>query len=377
MDASEIQPSSLSDDERTSWLRLIRTENVGPVTFYKLLEQFGTASAALAALPELSGRGGRKIKAASKSSAEREMEALAKLGGTLICRADDAYSPLLAQVEDAPPVISLLGHPHLLKKRTIAIVGARNASINGQNFARSLAGELGENGFLVISGMARGVDTAAHEGALGSGTIAVVAGGVDVVYPKQNQGLYERLITEGAIMSEIELGTQPQARHFPRRNRIISGAARGTVVVEAGLKSGSLITARMALEQGREVFAVPGSPLDPRSAGANRMIKEGAQLTESAEDIFEALESLIRRPLEERKPLEYKGKLPDPPDVQQTDEARVQIIALLSPSAVTVDELVRSCQFSVAIVSLVLLELELAGRLERYAGNRVALISQR
>ena len=305
------------------------------------------------------------------------MEALAKLGGTLICRADDAYSPLLAQVEDAPPVISLLGHPHLLKKRTIAIVGARNASINGQNFARSLAGELGENGFLVISGMARGVDTAAHEGALGSGTIAVVAGGVDVVYPKQNQGLYERLITEGAIMSEIELGTQPQARHFPRRNRIISGAARGTVVVEAGLKSGSLITARMALEQGREVFAVPGSPLDPRSAGANRMIKEGAQLTESAEDIFEALESLIRRPLEERKPLEYKGKLPDPPDVQQTDEARVQIIALLSPSAVTVDELVRSCQFSVAIVSLVLLELELAGRLERYAGNRVALISQR
>lgn len=366
--------ASLSGDEQLDWLRLFRTENVGPITFYKLLEKFGTPKAALAALPDLSGHGGRKIKACPKANTEREAEALAKLGGTLICRDEDAYPPLLAQVEDAPPVISVLGHPHLLKKRTIAIVGARNASLNGQNFARTLAGELGASGFLVISGMARGVDTAAHEGALVSGTIAAVAGGVDVVYPKENQGLYERLKAEGAMVSEIELGTKPQARHFPRRNRIISGAARGTVVVEAGLKSGSLITARMALEQGREVFAVPGSPLDPRSAGANRLIKEGAQLTESAEDIFEALETLIRHPLEERKPLKYQGKPPSLPNANETAIARTKIIALLSPSAVTVDELVRRCQFSVAIVSLVLLELELAGRLERHPGNRVALL---
>ncbi len=364
-------------DNRIDWLRLIRSENIGPVTFYKLLERFGTAGAALEGMADLSGRGGKKIKPFPKENAVREFDALEDLGGEIITRLDPAYPPLLATIFDAPPVLQLLGNKSLLAKKAIAIVGARNASLNGQRFAKNIASEIGAGGFLVASGMARGVDTSAHEGALKSGTVAVVGGGVDVIYPKENKKLYEKLVDVGAVISEVSLGTKPQAMHFPRRNRIISGMARGTVVIEAGARSGSLITARMALEQGREVFAVPGSPTDPRSAGANRLIREGAQLTEKAEDIFEALETLPRTPSglsqDENKPLKYNEKLPDNTNDDETAKARGKVMGLLSQEPVTVDEILRNCQCSLSAISLVLLELELAGRLERHPGGRVSL----
>ena len=363
--------------EQVDWLRLIRSENVGPVTFYKLLENFGTAGAALEGVTELSGRAGKKIKPQTVEMAEREIEALHKIGGEIITRLDPAYPPLLGNIFDAPPVLSVLGNKSLLAKKAIAIVGARNSSLNGQKFAKKIAGEIGANGFLVVSGLARGVDTSAHLGSLKSGTMAVVAGGVDVIYPKENKNLYEKIIDGGAVISEVALGTKPQAMHFPRRNRIISGISRGTVVVEAGVRSGSLITARMALEQGREVFAVPGSPTDPRSAGANRLIREGAQLTEKAEDIFEALETMPQMPpglsQDENNPLKYNEKLPESGDGGDADKARDKVMGLLSPEPVTVDEILRSCQCSPSAVSLVLLELELAGRLERHPGGRVSL----
>ncbi len=362
-------------NERLDWLQLIRSRNVGPVSFYKLLEQFGTASAALAALPDLAKRGGAKsFKVHPKTEAERELEALEKLGGQLVIRTDEHYPALLAHVEDAPPVLSILGHPHLLKKRAIAVVGARNASLAGKNFARRVSADLGVAGLLVVSGMARGLDAAAHEGALDTGTVAVLGGGVDVVYPQENEALYATLIERGAIISEVPLGTKPQARHFPRRNRIISGMARGTLVVEASLKSGTLITARMALEQGREVFAVPGSPNDPRAAGCNKLIKEGANLAQNAEEILEVLRPILSTSLSEPKSLDYQQKPLPFPDQREIEKARGAIQEMLSPTPVTVDELIRNCQFSPSAVSLVLLELELAGRIERHPGNRVSLI---
>ncbi|MCW8916285.1 MAG: DNA-processing protein DprA [Magnetovibrio sp.] len=366
-----VQPKNKTLD----WLRLFRSQNVGPITFYKLLERFGSARAALDALPDLAKSGGAKaFKVFPKTDAEREIEELSKLGGRIILRNDENYPPLLSQITDGPPVLSVLGHPHLLKKRTIAVVGARNASLNGKNFARHISADLGAAGFLVASGMARGLDAAAHEGAMESGTVAVLGGGIDVIYPRDNTALYEEIKERGAIISEVPLGTTPQARHFPRRNRIISGMARGTVVVEASPKSGSLITARMALEQGREVFAVPGSPNDPRASGCNQLIKDGANLIQNAEDILDVLNPILSSPLREPKPLEFQHKNPTKIDDIELNSAREVIKEMLSPSPVTVDEIVRSCQFSPAAVSLVLLELELAGRLERHPGNRVSLI---
>ncbi|MBF0247404.1 MAG: DNA-protecting protein DprA [Alphaproteobacteria bacterium] len=362
-------------NEALDWLRLIRSQNVGPVTFYRLLERFGTARAALDALPDMARRGGAKsFTAYPKAAAVREMEDLAARGGRFVTQLDDHYPPLLKHVEDAPPVLAVLGHPHLLKKRTVAIVGARNASLNGRNFARRIAADLGRAGLMIASGLARGLDAAAHEGALDSGTVAVLGGGVDVVYPKDNADLYAAIRERGVIVSEVELGTQPQARHFPRRNRIISGMARATVVVEASLKSGSLITARMALEQGREVFAVPGSPADPRAAGCNKLIKEGANLTQNADDVLDVLKPILNSPIKEPKPLEYGQQSLPLPDPGERDRALAEIKEMLSPAPVSVDELIRNCQFSPSTVSLALLELELAGRLERHPGNRVSLL---
>lgn len=367
----------LSKRETLDWLRLIRTANVGPITFYKLLERFGTATAALDALPDLAKKGGAKqsFKPYPKAQAEREMETLSNLGGVYLTRMDDAYPPLLAHVEDAPPVLTALGHVHLLKKRSIAIVGARNASLNGRTFARRIAAVLGRAGLSVVSGMARGLDAAAHEGALDTGTVAVLGGGVDVVYPRENAELYETLKDRGAVISEVEPGTKPQARHFPRRNRIISGMCRGTLVVEASHKSGSLITARMALEQNRDVFAVPGAPSDPRAQGCNKLIKDGAFLVQTAEDVLDALSGDLPPGLNAPKPLDYKHKNTPHLDDTELEKARSVIQEMLSPSPVTVDELVRNCQFSPSTVSLVLLEMELAGRLERHPGNRVARLN--
>jgi DNA processing protein len=364
--------------EKLDWLRLIRSENVGPITFRKLMTRFGTAGAALAALPDLARRGGRgrAIRVCSMAVAQEEMENIERIGAHLIALGEPEYPPLLAHVEDAPPLINALGHVGLLAKAAIAMVGARNASLNGKNFARRLAGDLGRAGLLVASGMARGIDASAHEGALDTGTVAVLGGGVDVIYPKENSALYAAIVERGVAISEQEPGCVPQARHFPRRNRLISGMSRGVVVVEASPRSGSLITARMALEQGREVFAVPGSPLDPRSHGTNGLIRQGAALTESADDVLQIINEAYRAPLSEPDSVDFKGVSPVQPDQAELDSARLEVHDCLGPVPVAVDEIIRNCQMSPAVVSVVLLELELAGRLERHPGNKVSLVAE-
>jgi DNA processing protein len=327
-------------------------------------------------VPRLGRRG---LAAYSRAAAEKEIAALARLGARVICWGEPGYPAALAAVEDAPPVFTLLGRGELLMAPIVAIVGARNASANGKRLAHELAAGLGEAGVVVASGMARGIDAAAHGGALTTGSIAVVAGGVDVVYPEENRGLYQALTTQGAVVAELPLGIEPQARHFPRRNRIISGMALGIVVVEAAAKSGSLITARFALEQGREVFAVPGSPLDPRSRGANDLLRNGATLTETAADIVDQLGPLLHgAPLHHHRPaIEHELPLmspsPSPSPIAVDDDTGIGLILeKLSPTPVAVDELVRQCQLSAAAVATLLLELELAGRIERHPGNLVS-----
>jgi DNA processing protein len=379
-----MAPRQLNPAERLDWLRLIRTENVGPVTFYQLLHRFGSAGAALEALPSLANRGGRHARLAlfPRAAAEREIAALDKAGATILAWGEPHYPAALAAIDDAPPLLAVRGDPTLLNRPAIAVVGARNASANGRRLARELAGELGRHGYLVASGLARGIDAAAHLGALASGTVAVLAGGVDIVYPPENQELYEALVERGAVVAEPAFGTVPQARHFPRRNRIISGLSLGILVVEAAARSGSLITARFALDQGREVFAVPGSPLDPRCRGTNDLIRRGATLTESVEDIVQQLPPLLPSVAHRPPTLSELPAWPGPSAVEvpaQTlgeprDSARAQITERLGPAPVAVDELVRQCHLSPAMVVTILLELELAGRLERHPGNQVSLL---
>ena len=310
----------------------------------------------------------------------------------LVCWGEPGYPSALAAIEDAPPILTVLGEAQLLQRPMIAVVGARNASANGRRLARDLAAELGLGGLVVISGLARGIDAAAHLGALETGSVAVVAGGADVVYPEENRGLYDALVRQGAVVAELPLGTEPQARHFPRRNRIISGTALGVVVVEAAARSGSLITARFALEQGREVFAVPGSPLDPRARGCNDLLRHGANLTETAADVLSQLGPQLSgvellRPIPSIAIPVTRPPIPSPasgggnrrvpaPGLGQpvTDEAGLELILeRLGPTPVAVDELVRQCQMSAAAVATLLLELELAGRVERHPGNLVSL----
>jgi DNA processing protein len=343
------------------------------------LRRFGSAAAALDALPRLSSR----VSVMTRGEAAAELAAIERLGGRLVCWGEPLYPPSLAEVEDAPPVLTVLGRAEMLQAPIVAVVGARNASANGRRLARQLAAGLGEAGIVVVSGMARGIDAAAHLGALDTGSVAVVGGGVDVVYPEENRGLYDALSRDGAIIAELPCGTEPLARHFPRRNRIISGMALGVVVVEAAAKSGSLITARFALEQNREVFAVPGSPLDPRSRGANDLIRNGATLTETAADIVGQLGPLLQGapppPAAAAQPrLPHLGPRapivsPAPVLPLSEDSAIELIVEKLSPTPVAVDELVRQCQLSAAAVATLLLELELAGRIERHPGNLVSL----
>jgi len=368
---------TISETERLQRLRLIRSENVGPITYYGLVERFGSAAAALAALPELARRGGRAkaVKVCPQADAEGEIEALEAVGARLIARGEPDYPPMLAEIDAAPPLISVLGDARILGRRAIAVVGSRNASLNGRRFAENISAELGAANLVVASGMARGIDTAAHRGALATGTVAVVAGGIDVVYPRENTGLYAEIAARGAVISEVPPGVQPQAGNFPRRNRLISGLALGVVVVEAGLHSGSLITARMALEQGREVFAVPGSPLDPRARGANHLIRQGAALTESAEDVLNVVDGPIERQADLTSRPNIEAPPASEPDDTEVETARRAIAESLSPTPVTVDEIIRTCQLSSAVVTTVLLEWELAGRLERHPGNKVSLIT--
>ncbi|HKQ10374.1 MAG TPA: DNA-processing protein DprA [Rhizomicrobium sp.] len=359
----------MHDNERRAWLRLARTENVGPVTFRNLIARFGSASAALEELPRLAARGGGKnFSLPDASEAARELEALAKLGGRIIASCEADYPRGLAALEAPPPAISILGHPHLLQKEMIAIVGARNASALARKFADTLSRELGFAGLVVVSGMARGIDASAHEAALAVGTVAVVAGGVDIVYPPENERLYAAIKNQGVVVSEMRLSEAPQARHFPRRNRIISGLSRGVVVVEAAEKSGSLITAQCALDQGREVFAVPGSPLDPRAKGANRLIREGATLIESAEDILSVLSPMLGGGFcePETLPLLSTGTME-----AEADRIRAAVEEALGPAPVEIDELIRQLGAPAASVLTVILELELAGRCARQPGNQV------
>ena len=367
--------SVLSHREKRDWLRLARTQNVGPVTFAALMARFGSASAALEAVPALAKRGGAAtFKIPAAGDAEEELDALAKLGGTFIASCEESFPPGLAALDPPPPILAVLGNPVLLSREAVAIVGARNASALGRKFAATLAVQLGAAGLTIVSGMARGIDGAAHEASLGTGTCAVVAGGVDVVYPPEHRALYDRIRAEGAIVSEMPMHESPLARHFPRRNRIISGISRGVVVVEAAENSGSLITATYALEQGREVFSVPGSPLDPRSRGTNRLIRQGATLTESAEDVLETLRPIMGNAFSEPDGTSFDLQPDSDAGGREIDKLRRVILELLSPSPIPVDDVIRQCGASAAAVLTALLELELAGHAQRYPGNRVSLI---
>ncbi len=373
---ADAASSTLSDAERLDWLRLIRTENVGPIGFRHLLHRFGSARAALDALPQLARRAGRArpLKLCPAAEAEREMEALHRVGARLVGRGEPAYPVPLAAIEDAPPLLCALGDLALLNRQTVAVVGARAASANGRRLAEDIARDLGAAGFAVASGLARGIDAAAHRGSLATGTIAVVAGGIDVVYPPEHDALYRAVAERGAVIAELPVGTIPQARHFPRRNRLISGLSLGVLVVEAALQSGSLITARFALEQGRDVLAVPGSPLDPRCRGTNNLIRQGAHLAESAADVLAAVAAMTQPIGEIHNNFDNVPQLSEIIEDLSEDSVHATVEDLLGPDPVAVDELVRQCHVSAAAVRAVLLELELAGRLERHAGNRVSLL---
>ena len=360
----------MADASTIARLRLIRTAQIGPVTYRQLVRRFGDAAAAIEALPGLAQRGGGRAPMVSDAaSAERELAQVARLGGRHLFIDDGDYPALLAGLDDAPPVLTVRGDTALLQRTAVAMVGARNASAAACRFARALAYDLASDGVPVVSGLTRGVDTAAHVGALEGGTIGVIAGGIDVVYPPENAELQERIAVEGLLIAEQPPGTEPRARHFPYRNRIIAGLAVGTLVVEAAPKSGSLITARLAGEAGREVMAVPGSPLDPRAQGCNALIRDGAILIQSAADVLETI-----RPIDARMVRSGGSAFTGPPPEDANDGERRDVASLLGPVPVAVDELIRQSGLTPAVVQTVLLELELAGRLERHAGGRVSLV---
>jgi len=338
--------------ERRARLRLARSPRIGPVSFREALQHFGSARRAC-----------RELKVVSDADITREEQALARIGGRFLVLGDGDYPAPLAALADAPPALSAVGDVGVLARPMLAIVGARDASLAGRRFAAELAAALGAAGFVVASGLARGIDAAAHEAALATGTVAVLAGGIDQVYPPQNAGLQRAIAERGLLLAETPIGTPPIARSFPRRNRIVSGLSAGVILIEAAERSGSLITAERALDQGREVFVVPGSPLDPRYAGSNTLIRQGAILVRDANDII----SVFGRPQSAPQPIEKPKEI-------QNDSATAKILQMLGSVPTAVDELVRRCQVSAATVAEVLTALELEGRLERHRGNSVSLI---
>lgn len=415
-DSSRDSSVRLTDAQRLDWLRLIRSENVGPRTFRALLNHYGGAGAALAALPELARkRTGRPIKIAALADCEREMEELGRMGAQLIALGEPDYPAALRVVDAAPPLLAVRGRLDALHRTMVAIVGSRNASANGLAFTERLAREIAAAGHLIVSGLARGIDARAHRASVATGSLAVLAGGLDRVYPIEHADLLEEIIETGAAVTEMPLSWDPRGRDFPRRNRIVSGVALAVIVVEAAQRSGSLITARFALEQGREVFAVPGSPLDPRAAGTNDLLRQGATLCTSAEDVLNAIALLVTDGIEARPILQEEeqsetgeplwdesdlfGELPPPetspgfeldeasPDVALSSvrlgkfaphsEVRARVIGLLGPSPVSVDDLIRAAECPVSRVRTVLLELELEGRLEKHGGDLVSIAPQR
>ncbi len=364
--------AALTDAQRLDWLRLLRTDNVGPATFRQLLSRFGSAGAAIEALPNLASRSGKPLRVPSKSAAEDEIAGMSRYGARLVASVDPDYPPLLQYIPAAPPLLTMAGGQNLDWQRTVGVVGARNASAAGIKMTRMLAGDLGGRGYTVVSGLARGIDTAAHRATLTTGTIAVLAGGFDKIYPDENIPLaHDILDNGGALLTEMPLGWEPRARDFPRRNRLVSGLSLGIVVVEAAKRSGSLITARLALEQNRDVFAVPGSPLDPRAEGGNALIQQGAKLITCAEDIIETLGSAdpARSALFDRD--WEPDLLPDAPPPTADDKAR--LLAALTATPIEVDELVRQSGLSASAMQMLLLELDLAGQIEWSSGQLVAL----
>lgn len=371
---------SVASKNLLAWIQLALSENVGPVTFRQLLQFFGSAEEALKHVSEIAAQGGakRKIKLCSEKMAEAQLVHAQEIGAEILTYQDTDYPKLLKQISDAPPFLFVLGHNILLNQRCIGVVGTRNASINGRNMARFLSSELVQKEVTVVSGMAKGIDAAAHEGALSvanslAGTIAVLGTPVDEIYPKENANLYAQIKERGCLVSEFAFGSQMAPTNFPRRNRIISGLSEGIVVIEAQVQSGSLITAREALSQGREVLAVPGFPLEPRSRGPNALIKDGATLVESAQDVVDTLNQNRRFHLSEAL-----AEVPDTPDFHALSDdvknAREDVINALSAEPVEVGALVRSTGVPLAVVNIILVELELAGRLERHPGNSVSLI---
>jgi len=350
-------------------LRLIRSANIGPITYFQLIRRFGTARAALEAIPLLAVRGGgRAPQLADLADIAGEVATIEKLGARYLFLGQGLYPALLAEIDTAPPALIVRGRLALLERPAVAVVGARNASAAAIRFARELAHGLADEGVAVVSGLARGIDTAAHQGALDGGTIGVIASGIDIAYPPENAGLQEDVATRGLLIAEQPPGREPLARHFPWRNRIIAGLSLGTVIVEAAPKSGSLITARLANEAGREVMAVPGSPLDPRAQGCNLLIREGATLIQSVADVIEAIQPLSGRRL--RAPQQDFHAEPDDADPSDGDRRIIQDLLSLTP--VLVDEIIRQSALHPAAVQMILLELEIAGRLARHAGGRVS-----
>ncbi|MBB4001683.1 MAG: DNA-processing protein DprA [Aurantimonas endophytica] len=372
-DAASRRGVRLPDETRLAWLQLIRSENVGPVTFRTLINRFGGAEAALAALPDLAARGGRRVRVASRGAAEEELARATRLGARFVCLGEPDYPALLRSFDQAPPVLAVMGDLETAQLPAVAMVGARNASLSGIKLTRTLASELGAAGYAVVSGLARGIDAAAHEAALDTGTIGVFAGGLDKPYPSEHRPLMRRIVDGGGcLVSEMPFGWEPRAIDFPRRNRLVAGLCLGLVVVEAAMRSGSLISARLAAEMGRLVFAVPGSPLDPRAAGTNRLLKDGATLVTEAADIIAALRPLDERMRSDDVALEEPGGH-EPPDEPAQGE-RERIVETLGPTPIAVDDIIAHTGARPGAVQLVLLELDLAGRLERHADGKVSLL---
>ena len=378
-----MERRTLNDEARLDWLQFIRSENVGPVTFHALIAKFGTASRALEAIPELRRGSPKPIRLAKRADCARERDRTYKYGAKLIASCEPDYPEALAAIPDAPPVIAVHGRAEILHGPCVGMVGARNASANGRRFAAGLARELGAAGLTIASGLARGIDTAAHEGSLATGTIACIAGGIDHAYPPENAALMARIAAEGGcVVAEQPFGLKPTARHFPYRNRVIAGLSRAVIVVEAALKSGSLITARLAAEQGRDVLAVPGSPLDPRSAGSNGLIRDGAALVASGTDVLATLGTLDS-PFEQKQRLSRLSRIENSAELQPSLKPKAtlepasasqdKLLDLIGFSPVSIDELARQAHLSAAAVAAAILDLELAGRVERHPGAQISL----
>jgi DNA processing protein len=370
-----MRQERLTDAERLDWLRLIRTDRVGPRTFHELIHHFGSVRAALAGLPEVARRGGSPSspRIFSSEQAAAELEAARARGVEYVAVGEPAYPLRLRMIGDAPPLIGIRGKLDVLTRPLIAIVGSRNASAAGVKFAQRMARDLGAFGIAIVSGLARGIDTAAHRASLQAGTIAVLAGGHDCIYPAEHAELVESIVVDGAAISEMPLAWEPRAHDFPRRNRLISGLSIGVIVVEAARRSGSLITARLAGEQGREVFAVPGSPLDPRSQGTNGLLKQGAIPVTEASDVIAAIEPILGRAFD----IAGIQEAPQDPPYKNAEpgvDDRSRIVSLLGPTPASIDDLVRFAQTSPAVVRAVLLELEIAGRIEHHGAGLVSLL---